>query len=515
MDVVPLHRKPERPQQTNFAGFDAIRALAALGVLLLHACVPYLQHPMRGLAWPVRDSSSAAVDVLFWGIELFIMPVFLVMAGILAWRSLHRHGPGKLVKTRARRLLIPLAFGMLVILPLDLYAWVLGWVGEGLVPAVKLKSLKFDNGIDRDLWGLSHLWFLQYLFLYVAVLSGAIYLAGRSVHIRRLMPATTRGHRAVAGRRCDHALVSSRSRVGIPTFVFAGSQQMVVQRHIFLRRRADRKVGPAIDMVDRSGSTVRVAHAGAGSWHRVAGTLATGRRTEHSSGRLVGGDNHRQCVGDHTLHHRLGDKESDWAADRDPIPGRRVVLDLRRASSLHGLDSHRLEMVAARCCAVGQIDDRLGNVRWILVTAVRRLRAQKRHSVAGWGSIGRYCARRKQIAKLSFRLAKIAIRSVRVEPHKWGSTGDKSNQVTADSRASVWLRRSRDHVAALFAGLILLAAHSLAGYSRWPPIPAVRGRRPPDCPAFESPSSSRSCRLSGRSSRWQTAGPPGRWGIFA
>ena len=189
MDIVPLHRKPERPQPTNFAGFDAIRALAALGVLLLHACVPYLQHPMRGLAWPVRDSSSAAVDVLFWGIELFIMPVFLVMAGILAWQSLHRHGPGKLVKTRARRLLIPLAFGMLVILPLDLYAWVLGWVGEGLVPAVKLKSLKFDNGIDRDLWGLSHLWFLQYLFLYVAVLAGAIYLAERSIHIRRLMPA--------------------------------------------------------------------------------------------------------------------------------------------------------------------------------------------------------------------------------------------------------------------------------------------------------------------------------------
>jgi peptidoglycan/LPS O-acetylase OafA/YrhL len=190
MDVVPLRREPERPQKTNFAGFDAIRALAALGVLLLHACVPYLQHPMPGLAWPVRDSQSALVDVLFWGIELFIMPVFLVMAGMLAWQSLHRHGPGNLVKTRARRLLIPLAFGILVILPLDLYAWLLGWIGEGLIPAVKLKSLKFDNGIDRDLWGLSHLWFLEYLFLYVAVLAGASVLAGRSVRFARLLPST-------------------------------------------------------------------------------------------------------------------------------------------------------------------------------------------------------------------------------------------------------------------------------------------------------------------------------------
>ena len=126
---------------------------------------------MPGLDWPVRDTTSASVDFVFWTIELFIMPVFLVLAGIFAWQSLDRHGARKLVIGRAKRLLIPLAFGMLVVLPLDLYVWVLGWVAEGIVPAVKLKSLKFDDGVDANLWGLSHLWFLQYLFLYVVGLA--------------------------------------------------------------------------------------------------------------------------------------------------------------------------------------------------------------------------------------------------------------------------------------------------------------------------------------------------------
>ncbi len=187
MDFLPL-RTEERRAPAKFAGFDAIRAFAALGVVLLHSCVPYLRHPMPGLAWPVRDTNSSVVDALVWGIELFIMPLFLVMAGILAWRTLERRGSRQLVRSRASRLLIPLGFGVLVVLPLDLYAWVLGWVSEGLVAPVKLRSMKFDAGMDRDLWGLSHLWFLLYLFLYVASLACAAWLVGRYRRLRQWMP---------------------------------------------------------------------------------------------------------------------------------------------------------------------------------------------------------------------------------------------------------------------------------------------------------------------------------------
>ncbi len=171
MDVLPLRTVEPPAAKTRLAGFEFVRALAVLGVVMLHACVPYLRNPMPGLSWSVTDRSDVAVDVAFWSIEVFIMPLFLALAGFFAWQTVTRRGPSVLLKSRARRLLVPLAFGCLVILPMDLYAWVLGWVAEGLVEPVKLRSFKFDGVIDRDLWGTSHLWFLQYLFLYVALLA--------------------------------------------------------------------------------------------------------------------------------------------------------------------------------------------------------------------------------------------------------------------------------------------------------------------------------------------------------
>ena len=50
-------------------------------LVALHAGVPYARHPMPGLIWPVSDSRSGVVDAIFWSIEVFIMPLFLVMAG--------------------------------------------------------------------------------------------------------------------------------------------------------------------------------------------------------------------------------------------------------------------------------------------------------------------------------------------------------------------------------------------------------------------------------------------------
>ena len=166
-----LHAVAPETRASKVAGFDAMRAMAAFGVVLLHCCVPYMQPAVPGLVWPVHDTADFFVAQCFWTIELFIMPLFLVLAGFLAWNSIQRAGPLSLIRSRARRLLVPLLFGVVVILPLDLYAWLLGWVAEGLIPAQKLRSLKFDGGIDRDLWGLSHLWFLLYLFLYVVTLA--------------------------------------------------------------------------------------------------------------------------------------------------------------------------------------------------------------------------------------------------------------------------------------------------------------------------------------------------------
>ena len=196
MDVIRLQRPGQEDSASSdptvsdstgpatIAGLDFVRALAAIGVVLLHSGVPYLRHPMPGLVWPVKDTGSVMVDAVFWSIEVFIMPLFLVMAGFLLLRSARRRSPSQLVVSRAKRLLIPLALATVIVLPFDLYIWTLGLVTEGVVPPVKLKSFKFSPPVSDEIWGLSHLWFLLYLFTYVAATACCIGLVGTKVFQR-------------------------------------------------------------------------------------------------------------------------------------------------------------------------------------------------------------------------------------------------------------------------------------------------------------------------------------------
>lgn len=177
---MPTTEPPSTDTRINLSGLNWLRVFAALGVVWLHACVPYLSRPMPGLDWPVKESSSQLLDFSFWTVEVFVMPVFLVIAGMLAWRSLNRHGASALLTSRVKRLGKPLLFGLCVILPMDLYIWLAGWVYEGWIEPVKVKSLKIDGPLGENLWGTSHLWFLLYLLTYVAALAGTARFASRN-----------------------------------------------------------------------------------------------------------------------------------------------------------------------------------------------------------------------------------------------------------------------------------------------------------------------------------------------
>ncbi len=280
MNVIPFRTAAEvsLPPRTVFPGFDTVRAMAAIGVVLLHACVPYLRHPMPGLAWPVRDSQSNCVDLLFWSIELFIMPVFLVLAGFLAWQTLSHRGPLALVRGRTRRLLRPLLFGIVVILPMDLYAWLLGWVAEGLIPVVKLKSLKIASPLGDDLWGLSHLWFLQYLFLYVVAAACCFAAVKRYPSLQRLRPRpaiAAIGLMVVAAATLvlrpdvvwgfQHAFEPVPSKWIYSGTFFLGGIGIAISdpQLLWLRQRVGRLIGPAV--------LLGFAAVAMGRWHLAGG----------------------------------------------------------------------------------------------------------------------------------------------------------------------------------------------------------------------------------------------------
>ncbi|MCA9087800.1 MAG: acyltransferase family protein [Planctomycetaceae bacterium] len=178
--------------RSRWEGLDWLRAGATVLVVCLHAGIPYLKHPMPGLAWPARESASIPVDVLCWGIDAFIMPLFFLQSGFFAAQLMRRHGPDGFLKHRVQRVGGPLLFGMVVILPLDLYAWLLSWVGQGLITARKLRSLKIDSPLGENLWGLSHLWFLEYLLVFCVIAWGLQRLA--ALRKRDTLPMHTPSH---------------------------------------------------------------------------------------------------------------------------------------------------------------------------------------------------------------------------------------------------------------------------------------------------------------------------------
>lgn len=148
-------------------GLDWLRAAATVLVVLLHAGIPYMLSPLPGLAWPTHDARpSPAVDALCWWIDGTAMPVFFLLGGFVAAGLMARKGPRTFLAHRMRRLLVPFVFGCLVILPLDFYVWLFGWMAENRISLGKLQSPRLDPAMTADLWGVGHLWFLQYLFVF-------------------------------------------------------------------------------------------------------------------------------------------------------------------------------------------------------------------------------------------------------------------------------------------------------------------------------------------------------------
>jgi glucan biosynthesis protein C len=181
------------PPPARRPGLDALRAIATVLVVLLHAGVPYSLVPMPGLTWPVRNTAvSSVVDAIFWSIEGAIMPLFFLLSGYGAAQSLAGK-PVEFLASRWRRLGWPLVAAAAVLLPLEFYIWLTGWALDGEIPWHKLRSLSLGRHHD-NLWGLSHLWYLEYLLIFSGMLWVARRQAGtllRSVANGRVLFALT------------------------------------------------------------------------------------------------------------------------------------------------------------------------------------------------------------------------------------------------------------------------------------------------------------------------------------
>jgi fucose 4-O-acetylase-like acetyltransferase len=167
---------------------DALRVLA---VLLL---VPFHSARVFDVFDPFYVKNPETSGGLSWVVVAFLnpwhMPLLFVLAGAATWLALGRRGPAGYVRERTRRLLVPLLFGLLVVVPPQGFL-ASRFRGEELSVAPFLGDYWTVEG---DLSGYTgsftpaHLWFIGFLFIFSLVaLPLLVRWRGRRVSTRWLL----------------------------------------------------------------------------------------------------------------------------------------------------------------------------------------------------------------------------------------------------------------------------------------------------------------------------------------
>jgi hypothetical protein len=146
-------------------------------VVLLHACAAYMLRPVSGLLWPVQeppapdDSLAWLCDGLFHFTRVLAVPLATVVAGFVAARALQRHTRREFLRDRWKRLGRPLLLCIpLVLVPMYLI-WAWGWIKRGWAAPEHILHVRFGPAVQTNLYGFAHLWYLQYMLLYVLLLA--------------------------------------------------------------------------------------------------------------------------------------------------------------------------------------------------------------------------------------------------------------------------------------------------------------------------------------------------------
>ncbi len=115
--------------------------------------------------WFFQDQETGFFfDIFVFVGELFILPLMFYVAGHFAVGSIEKHGARQFLADKARRLLIPFAFGVVFLVPINFYLnrCVFGTARTGYI------RYWFGTYFTTDL-GPAHLWFLYTLFFFCAV----------------------------------------------------------------------------------------------------------------------------------------------------------------------------------------------------------------------------------------------------------------------------------------------------------------------------------------------------------
>lgn len=162
----------QRPFETRLVFLDWVRILAFFVLIAYHVGMYYVSWD-----WHVKSpfASSAPESFMLLSAPWRLTLLFFV-AGVASRFMLARVSTGAFVRRRSLRLLLPLLFGMLVIVPPQPYLEVvekLGY-GDGFGAFMGLYYSAYggfcrEDCLDLPTW--NHLWFVAYLWVYTLLLA--------------------------------------------------------------------------------------------------------------------------------------------------------------------------------------------------------------------------------------------------------------------------------------------------------------------------------------------------------
>ena len=160
---------------------DWLRILAVLLLVPFHGALVFVQNP-SSVVYLKDTLDSFYLDRMDGFIDQFHMPILFIIAGMSTYFALGKRSAGQYLRERVLRLVIPLLFGITVLVPPMTY---LTQVAKGNPPTFWQHYANFFT-IGPDLTGRSgtftpaHLWFILYLIVFSLVALGLFLLLRRS-----------------------------------------------------------------------------------------------------------------------------------------------------------------------------------------------------------------------------------------------------------------------------------------------------------------------------------------------
>ena len=160
-----MHNKQDRQYY-----IDWLRAGAMFLLVFFHSGRLFNEDP-----WHLKNAiESEGIHIFIRVLDVWQMPVFFLLAGTAAWFSLGRRSAWQFTRERLSRILVPLIFGMLIIVPPQVYLERIfdgDFVGSFFAwyPHTFEGTYSNESAASRNLsW--HHLWFLAYLFVFSLLL---------------------------------------------------------------------------------------------------------------------------------------------------------------------------------------------------------------------------------------------------------------------------------------------------------------------------------------------------------